>query len=550
MDKCEFIYNRAVPKLMIVEDDPGGVTKGIGPARAILLLGLAIFLFYGVLLWAPLIYDDRAFILGNPAVTGPWAGGRALLFAGPNGEVFEPLVAALHRLIFAASGARPALYRLTSILLHWANAGLLFALFSRELRDRRLAFLAALLFALYPANVEVLAGSTFKKHLLVTLFSLSALLVLEKRSRPAAARAAAAWALFALALACKETAVVLPLLAAARLFRRRREDGAGGPSPALLFGGWAAVLAGYLALRWSVAPRAPVAWAGGSSLIGLLTSAKILAWCLGHLLKPWPMSLERTLAPATLPPDAGTWLGAACAAAALIATAWLLKRRARLAFAAAWILAALIPFLNLFPYMNYSLAADRYLYLAGAGFFLFGAVLIENAAAARAWISPVLGVAAAAYGCASLSYAAKFSDPREVWADAARLAPDNPRARGAYGAALAAAGENAAAERELKRALELAPDYTEPALDLAAVESRLGRPAEAVAVMEERVRRRPDAVGWKNLGVYLLKAGKAPAALDALRRAAALAPNDASVLADLGYAQAAARVSAHAPGRP
>ena len=134
-----------------------------------------------------------------------------------------------------------------------------------------------------------------------------------------------------------------------------------------------------------------------------------------------------------------------------------------------------------------------------------------------------------------------FSDPREVWGNASRAAPDNPRAHGAYGAALAAWGEDGAAVVELKRALVLDPDYSEPAFDLAAAESRLGRADEAVAVLEERVRRRPDALGWKNLGIYRLKAGKAAPALDALQRAAALAPEDPEIRLDLGYAELAAR---------
>jgi tetratricopeptide (TPR) repeat protein len=140
-----------------------------------------------------------------------------------------------------------------------------------------------------------------------------------------------------------------------------------------------------------------------------------------------------------------------------------------------------------------------------------------------------------------MSYAALFADPREVWENAARRAPNNPRAHGAYGAALAAAGRDVEAVVELKRALALDPDYPEPSLDLAAADSRLGRADEAVAVLEERVGRRPDAVGWKNLGVYRLKAGRVAPALDALRRAAALAPGDATILLDLGYAELAAR---------
>ncbi|MFI5363927.1 MAG: hypothetical protein ACHQ49_18350, partial [Elusimicrobiota bacterium] len=521
---------------------------GASARREILLLGLAIFLFYGVLLWAPLIYDDRAFILSNPSVVGPWSGVRSLFSGGPNAEAFEPLIVLLHRALYALGGARPLLYRLSSLLLHWANTGLVFALFSRDLTDRRLAFAAALLFALFPAHVEVLAGSTFKKHLLVTLFTLSALRLSDRRSWPPAARVAGGWLLFALALCCKETAVILPALAAARLVADRGRPGRPKASElAAMFGGWAALLTGYILLRARFAPRVPVALAGGSRLMSLLTSAKIFAWCLRLLLVPWPLSLERSLSPASAPLDVWTGLSAAGAAAAFIGMIVLYRRERRAWFGAAWMVLALAPFLNFFPYLNYSLAADRYLYLASAGFILFAAVLLQNAAASpaarrfRPWLATALGGLALAYGFAAMSYAALFAVPLDLWENAARRAPDNPRAHAAYGATLAQAGHDAAAVLELRRALALDPDYPEPYLDLAAAESRLGRADAAAAVIEERLRRRPDAAGWQSLGVYRLKAGMLAAGLDALRRAAASAPDDPSIRLDLGYAELAAR---------
>src|SRR6185312_1375260 len=69
-----------------------------------LLLGAAILVFYGVLLWAPMIYDDRILILGNPRITGPWGGFRAALFLpGEYAEAWEPLVVFLHRILYAVS---------------------------------------------------------------------------------------------------------------------------------------------------------------------------------------------------------------------------------------------------------------------------------------------------------------------------------------------------------------------------------------------------------------------------------------------------------------
>ena len=516
--------------------------------RDLLLLGAAIFLFYGVLLWAPLIADDQAYILRFSSVAGAWTGFRAFLDAGPNSEQFEPLVHMIHRALYALGGARPFAYRLTSLLLHWANAGLALALFSRILKDRRLALLAALLFALFPASVETLAGSTNKKHLLVAFFTLSALALTERRSWKAAARVGAGWCLFALALACKETAVVLPALVAARRISARREPGRPGAAEnAALFGGWAVLLGGYVALRLSLPPRATAPWAGGGFAANVLTSAKILAWSLLHLLAPWPLSLEHPLSPASWPPGAGTLAAAAVAAGAIAGTFVFLFRGGRAGFAAAWVLLALAPFLNLVPYLNFSLVMDRYLYLASAGFFLLVAVVLENAQESRAgkrlrpWIASALVAVAAVYAAAGASYAALFSNPVELWANAARRAPLNPRAREAHGFHLAQDGRDDEAAAELRRAIELDPGFDTPYEDLARLESRRGRPAEAAAVAERHARAAPTPGNLAALGVYRLKAGQPGAASDALKRASEAAPDDATIRLDLGYAELAAK---------
>ena len=513
--------------------------------REFLLLGLAILVFYGVLLWAPLIYDDRVLILGNPRITGPWGGLRAsLLLPGEYAEAYEPLVVFFHRILFALSGERPFAYRLTSLILHWANAGFVLTLYSRFLRDKRLAFLAALLFALFPAHVEVLAGSTFKKHLLVALFTLASLWLMDRRSWPAWTKVGGAWSLFTLALACKESAVILPLIAGARLIERRREDRSapGGEAP-FLFGGWAAILACYLLLRARIGSPSLHPLAGGSWLTHVLTSANIFSWYMLHLIVPFPLSLEHSLGPIISPLDGLGWLAAACAAGACGAMIALYRHDRKFFFAAVWIAISLAPFLNLLSSLNYSLVADRYLYMASIGFFLLAALSLEKFMAAdsrhylRPWAGPILLGIAVVYACVGIRYAATFSDPREVWENAVRRAPLNPRAHSALGSVLRQAGENEAAAAEFRRAMSLDPSYPEPYLDLAGVYSNAGRAAEAVTLAEEGVRRRPDAAGWKILGVYRLKAGLSEQALDALRRAERIAPTDADIRLDLGFAE-------------
>src|SRR5262245_23598378 len=105
-------------------------------------------------------------------------------------------------------------YRLTSALLHAGAASLAFLLFLRLLGGPRAALLAALAFAVHPANVEAVTWISARFDLLAGLFTLGALAAL-----PAEGEAKGRWRLAAvLALfACmsKESAFLVPLVAAA-----------------------------------------------------------------------------------------------------------------------------------------------------------------------------------------------------------------------------------------------------------------------------------------------------------------------------------------------
>ena len=106
-----------------------------------LALGALILLLFGTGLRAPLIYDDAAFILKNPLVTGSWPGFEAFLstsFAS-QGE-YEPLGTLLHWGLFQIAGEEPFLYRLSSLLLHWTAASLFLELFGRRLANARAAW--------------------------------------------------------------------------------------------------------------------------------------------------------------------------------------------------------------------------------------------------------------------------------------------------------------------------------------------------------------------------------------------------------------------------
>lgn len=464
------------------------------PIKSASLLALAVLIAFGVLFWAPIIYDDRWYLMANPLVNGPWPGLSAF-FTGSFGDQgdYGPLITLGHWLLYRLFGAAPFPYRATSLLLHAAVAALVLRAARRRGVRGDVAFCAALLFALFPSHSEVLAQTSFKKHQLIALFGL---LMLEVRSRwkeGSSRRTALSAALFIPALLCRESALMLVLLMAADAATVPQGARAGLRRDAPTLGVLAALAALYAILHILLLPRALTGPMGGNLPTHFLTAAKILLWHLGQLAAPVTQCQEHSLAPASLS-RAADW-GAALLLAALAAAAWRLASRDRsAAFGLAWILIFLFPFLNLLPYLNFSLVANRYHYMASIGFLLFIARLVSRL------------------------------DPAPQPLAAAACAPDNPRAHAGLGSALRAEERFEEARAEFIRATTLDPNFSEPYVDLTWVNAKLGRNEEALAAARRRLDLRGDAAGWANLGTLEMSLGRFSDACPKLAQAFALDP--------------------------
>ncbi|MDD5657663.1 MAG: tetratricopeptide repeat protein [Elusimicrobia bacterium] len=494
--------------------------------RPPVLLGLAVLAFYGILAWVPVFYDDIYYIGQSPAVRGPWPGWAAF-FARPLDAFgnYEPGNLLLHRLLYACAGDRPLAYRLSSLLLHWLNAVLAWSLLRRVLREPRWAFWGALLFALFPAHVETLAISSSKKHLCVSLACLAALR-LRVSGLHRAWRDGLCWLLFAFGLTFKESGVLLPVLT---LLWDRGTSAAPPRGRWAVFAGYAGIFAAYAWWRLRLpGPLKPLL--GGDWLTHVAGSATALGWYLSQLAWPGGLCFEHSLRPlALLAGPAGAAGLALGAAAAVLGLARLRRREPALWLGTVWILACLVPFLNLVPFVNESLVADRYLYLASLGAALVYARLGERGASRAARLLPAAAaVLAAAWAAAAVRRAALFaSGPVEFWAETARCAPGNARARYFFGDACFRRGLYPEAETQLRRALELNPRQLPSYDDLVGLLLQTQRPREATVVAEARLALAPDATAWHNLGVCRLRAGREAGAREAFREAARLDPGPA-----------------------
>ncbi|MBI4059891.1 MAG: hypothetical protein HY403_00520 [Elusimicrobia bacterium] len=509
-------------------------------------LGLLVFIVMGPALWAPFVYDDAALILGNPDVTGPWQG-LLHFFLTPFSpeEAYEPVIVAMHRGLFYLVGGAPFWYRLTSLLIHWLNCSLLLLLLRELIEPLEAVFLLAALFAVYPAHTEVLAISTFKKHLIVAMCGLL-MLHLERPWRQAQAspaRRAALFACLALALMTKEHGLMLPpivlmmSLALAPNWRDRlRRD--------FIF--YAGLLAACLFFVWwrsMVVPRGMTPIIGASLTVHLLTSAKILLWYLRELILPWQLCQEHWLHPvyAVISWEAAGILAALSLCAAGLAALW---KRDRVAFCGlAMALLWLAPCLNLVPYLNISLVANRYLYLAFAGVLLCAGRLSALAWSIKVgrWPAPLLAGTGVVllYSGIAMRNLGRYSDPVDLWARAAECAPEHARAHLNSAGALAARMRWADAERELRLACRYGRGIAVASRTLLAQIYMMRGDCRHAALLAEGILRDGNRYGndpeaARLLALCRLEEGADGKAHEALMLAVRLNPRDGFIRLNLG----------------
>jgi hypothetical protein len=357
-------------------------------------------------LTAPVFYDDLSHIQNAPLLGKSWGEVWAAVlgrryFELASERTYQPLVTLLHHL----TGARPLLYRGLGLAVHALNAFVVWRL-ARRLTGARAAWLAALLFCAFPASTETVFFASFHGHLLAcagTLLALEAWLdyLADRGQRPLAR--SLLW--LTLALCAKETGVTAAALCGlAWLLRGRPRRSI--PGLAALAG-----LCGlYLAWRF-LALNPPPAFPGTFARPTLDS----LAWYARALVWPWPLCLERQL-------PASPALGA-LVLAGLAAAGWAWRRKAGRLFLLAWLPLALLPFLHLIAFANLSPVADRYLYLAAAGWCL----LLADVGASRGG-EAALALLLTVWGGMTAARNGLFRDERGFFEQTAQCAPDHPRA--------------------------------------------------------------------------------------------------------------------------
>src|SRR5436305_13724305 len=167
------------------------------------LLTSVTFLAYRPAWHCGFLWDDDAYVTNNELLTAP-DGLRRIWFSFDSPSQYFPLVYTTFRIERALWGLNPAGYHVVNVLLHVANALLVWRLLAR-LRVPG-AWLAGAIFALHPVQVESVAWITERKNVLMGFFFLLTLLTwvefLDQQTRRR-------WRLYLLALVVYAVALLI-----------------------------------------------------------------------------------------------------------------------------------------------------------------------------------------------------------------------------------------------------------------------------------------------------------------------------------------------------
>lgn len=421
-----------------------------------LVLVVLTAIAWGGVLGGSFQFDDFPTIVADPATVDA----SALLARLSTG--IRPLLRLSYFLDHLLWGMRPAGFLLTNLLLHAATVLGVHTLARRLVRDEGAAFLAAAIFALQPANAEVVAYVTGRSTGLMAALFVWALVCWEDGRR------ASALLLFAAACLSKEVALIFPAFLAVRELTRSPASGLRWLPAA---GALAAVILGVLALSpryrellaFSLDLRDPLANLG-PALRG--AGVMISLW-----VRPWALAVDHGPPPESVLLTTLVLFAVGAAAAGAIA---MRRREPLVTFCVAWPLLALAPTNSLIAKID--LVTEKPLYLAWVGpSILLGVLLARPEPEGR----PRRLVAATALLCAWAVFVPArvrvWSDARLLWSDSVRKAPDRARAWNNLGLALWTEGRDREAAFALEESLRLDPGGSAASVPLWLIKRRLDR---------------------------------------------------------------------------
>jgi len=439
-------------------------------------------------------------------------------------------------------------YHVITLVLHLLSALLVWRLLGKM--GLRLAWLGGLLFAIHPVQVESAAwAAELKNTLSLPPLLLAMSFYLDYEERKSRSDYLLALALFGVALLCKLTVVMFPVVILLYAWWKRSRIGWGALKTSAPFF--------VLSLAVGLITILSGVWDG---LFNHLTSDYVPAGGFAARLALAGQELafyfSKSVLPVELLPVYPKW--AVDPASPLHYLPWLVlggvvywlwtKRRSwgrHALLGLGFFLINLAPCPGFIPAPNlgYAWVRDHFLYLPIIGLIGLVAAAFGQVEKRLAPTFRPMGVGAVALvmmllAWESRGYARLYINQETLWTYTLQRNPEAWPAYNGLGVVLEGKGRISEAIEQYEQALQIDADYVDAHYNLGTVLGKTGRMSEAMEQYEEVLRLDPDyAEAHNNLGVALAKTGRIPEAMEQFEEALRLNPDYADARNNLAYTQ-------------
>jgi len=412
------------------------VSMNVIMRRAIFSLVIVwIFIIFSFSLKYAFVGDDMVLLEENQYIKNPHSLLRIFTrdyFIISKEPFFRPLPTLTYFLLYQLGGLRPALFRLFNLFFHLLCAYLIFLLMRQLLKQETVPYISALIFALHPVHIETINVITFNKDILACLFVLLAFYAYSryKENRKFPLLLVSFFGL-ASALLSKESALIFILLLLfyeywstiqeKKKFTLRRMIN-------IEYFTFFLITCLYVWIRFfiMIPPQMYRFYPGGSLYLNMLTMVRVVVLYIKNLFIPVSLYPEYYVSiPSSLfELDIIIWVLLILSA---IIYVWILRfKLPGLLFSIGWFFIALLPVLNLMPFLPCYLGADRYLYLPMVGFSLFLGIIVNGSLHwKKKWLGYTILIGIIFFfGISGLRYNLKWKTPIKFWERTVQKYPD------------------------------------------------------------------------------------------------------------------------------
>ncbi len=497
------------------------------------------------------IFDDNLLITKNYLIRNP--DGLRRIWCTTESVDYWPVTNTSFCIEWRLWGTRSTGYHVTNLIFHIVEALLIWVILRKM--SIPAAFLAAVLFAVHPVNVESVAWIASRKNIaammffLLTIFwYLKAQLAGEKgplQNRPFQPHAGPCYwlsfAAFALAMLSKGSVVILPLLMLGIVWWSRsltRRD----LLRILPFFILAVFLAGVNI--WFQTHGKDIHVRNAGFIERLLGAGGVVWFYLYKVLLPLDLAFFYPLW--RIEVGNPLWWLPLLAALAVTVVLWINRKTwsRPLLFSWGFFCASLVPVMGFtdLGFMKYSLVADHYQHIAIIG------VIALTAAGWSIWRertrnrSHRLSTAVAVVAVGLLAFlswrqSGLYHDAVGLFQSTLKINPGSWPAHNCLGIELEQEGRLQDAIEHFRQALQLNPFNCEAENNLGMALDNAGRIQEAIEHYRQALQLVPDyPPAHNNLGIVLMKIGQSNEAIEHYRRALSVKPNDIDAYNNLGCA--------------